>query len=374
MNLRLLETPTWNGRARALAVMFACLVTLPTTPASATQMTAVSESPQTSDCRHLEMQLVPVLDVGSQADTEPQSILGREDGAVFTAPPIGVIDHAYLVGKFEVTVAQYVIYLNSVAVDDPNGLYSGHWATDGLRVDSTDTIARSGDTGSYTYSALRGADDEAMRDISWRDAVRFVNWLENGCPVGAQGETTTESGAYEAQLDYYLINRDQTARVWLPERDEWLKAGYFSLARDGWGTPGWHRFSTQSDVAPLPAPDYWNAPDSANYEGILGTCPPDPDCQADVNAYGASESYYGTRNQGGNVWEWVENRIGVCGEMRGGAHNSSATSLSRLIGLATCIAELGIDNRLPDAGLRIAVAADASHTRFVFVQGGITLR
>ena len=30
---------------------------------------------------------------------------------------------------------------------------------------------------------------------------------------------------------------------------------------------------------------------------------------ADVDAYESSESYFGTRNQGGNVWEWLESEF-----------------------------------------------------------------
>ena len=33
-------------------------------------------------------------------------------------------------------------------------------------------------------------------NVSWGDAARFCNWLQNGQPTGAEGTGTTETGAY----------------------------------------------------------------------------------------------------------------------------------------------------------------------------------
>ena len=36
-----------------------------------------------------------------------------------------------------------------------------------------------------------------MFDVSWGDAARFCNWLQNGQPTsGTEGTGTTETGAY----------------------------------------------------------------------------------------------------------------------------------------------------------------------------------
>jgi hypothetical protein len=39
-------------------------------------------------------------------------------------------------------------------------------------------------------------DDKPVIAVSWFDALRFINWLENGQPVGLQDASTTEDGAY----------------------------------------------------------------------------------------------------------------------------------------------------------------------------------
>jgi hypothetical protein len=36
----------------------------------------------------------------------------------------GSVDHAYRIGKYEVTAGQYTEFLNAVAASDPNGLYN----------------------------------------------------------------------------------------------------------------------------------------------------------------------------------------------------------------------------------------------------------
>ena len=40
------------------------------------------------------------------------------------------------------------------------------------------------------------SDDTPVNLVSLYDAMRFVNWLENGQPDGPQDATTTEDGAY----------------------------------------------------------------------------------------------------------------------------------------------------------------------------------
>ena len=51
----------------------------------------------------------------------------------------------------------------------------------------------------YTYS-ITGSYAQAANvpifDVTWCDAARFCNWLQNGQPTGAEGPGTTETGAY----------------------------------------------------------------------------------------------------------------------------------------------------------------------------------
>ena len=109
----------------------------------------------------------------------------------------GSVSYIYQMGKYDVTVAQYAAFLNAVATtSDPYGLYNSDMATD------LPTIAHypSGSPGSYSYS-VTGSDSQGVNcpifDVSWGDAARFCNWLDNGQPTsGTEATGTTETGAY----------------------------------------------------------------------------------------------------------------------------------------------------------------------------------
>ena len=81
----------------------------------------------------------------------------------------GSVGYAYQMGKYDVTVGQYVQFLNAVAATDTYGLYSTYMATQF----PTLGITRSGSSGSYAY-AVTGSYGQAANcpvfDVSWGDA------------------------------------------------------------------------------------------------------------------------------------------------------------------------------------------------------------
>ncbi|HVN40815.1 MAG TPA: hypothetical protein VMW19_21845 [Myxococcota bacterium] len=84
-------------------------------------------------------------------------------------------------------------------------------------------ITRSGSAGNYTYSVIAGRGALPVNYVSFYRALRFVNWLHNGQPVGAQDETTTEDGAYTitpAGIAANSIVRNLDASFFLPSEDE----------------------------------------------------------------------------------------------------------------------------------------------------------
>jgi hypothetical protein len=89
----------------------------------------------------------------------------------------GAVETAYRIGKFEVTVGQYVEFLNAKAASDPLGLYP-----DGVN----SGIERSGSPGSYTYVAPLGS--LPVNYVDFYDALRFVNWLHNGRDKWGHGD------------------------------------------------------------------------------------------------------------------------------------------------------------------------------------------
>lgn len=78
-------------------------------------------------------------------------------------------------------------------------------------------ITRSGSSGSYTYSVLTGAGNRPIAYVSWFNAARFCNWLQNG-----QGSGSTETGAYTlAGAMSGIILKNGGATCYIPSESEW---------------------------------------------------------------------------------------------------------------------------------------------------------
>ena len=219
----------------------------------------------------------------------------------------GSVDHVYQIGKYEVTNAQYAEFLNNVAASDPHRLYNGNMTT-GVAY-TLGGITRSGSPGSYTYAAIADRGDKPVNYVSFWDACRFANWLNNG-----QGAGDTETGAYTLGGS---VSRNGDATVFLPNENEWYKAAYYNSE-----TASYWDYATATNTLPTaegpPGTDAVNG--SANYVLAVDV--------TDVGAYAfkPSASEYGTYDQDGNVWEWNEAIVvGPTGserQRRGGARDS----------------------------------------------------
>lgn len=251
---------------------------------------------------------VPVGNAGNPADPATGSLYGA-------------VAYAYQIAKNETTIAQYAEFLNAVAKTDTYGLYSASMTTTYIA-----GITQSGSSGSFTYSVVAGSGDKPITFVSWFDAARFCNWMHNGQIVGPQDATTTEDGAYtlSGALSGVGISRNVGATIWIPSENEWYKAAYYDPGKGGVG--GYWLNATQSD-----------APPSSNTIGVAGAA----NCfdgdyvgypvaaLTDVGAYGTgSDSYFGTNDQAGNVFEWNDAVIsGVSRGQRGGAWDDGPGNL-----------------------------------------------
>ena len=226
---------------------------------------------------------------------------------------LGAVDYEYRIGKYEVTNAQYVEFLNAKDRNGANSLslYSASMtsqASGGINFDS-------GAAAGSMYSVKAGSANHPVNYVNWYDAARFANWLNNG-----QGSGDTESGAYTllggtaTPTDTKSIVRNPGALIALPSWDEWYKAAYYDPTLPG--GPGYWLYPTMSNSIPTSiAPA--GPTNSANIRGDgfaltpgVGTggvdVLPTVDYLTDVGAYATSGSYYGTFDQAGNVTEWTE--------------------------------------------------------------------
>jgi formylglycine-generating enzyme required for sulfatase activity len=279
------------------------------------------------------LQFVPVGNPGNAADPSTGSLYGS-------------VGYTYQMGKYDVTVGQYVQFLNAVAKTDPYGLYNGAMATDY----STIGIAQNGSSGSYSYSVTGGYSQAAncpVFDVSWGDAARLCNWLQNGQPTsGVENASTTENGAYTlngatSQSALLAITRNSGATYVIPTENEWYKAAYYDPTLNG-GAGGYWTYPTKSNTAPSNILSSTGT-NNANFYDWYGTGNggyTDPtNVLTPVGAFAASPGPYGTFDMGGDVVQW--NETDVTGSWRGerggcwDTNSSQLTSLVRGIGLPT---------------------------------------
>ncbi len=235
----------------------------------------------------------------------------------------GGVAYKFHIGTYEVTNSQYTAFLNATAATDTHGLY------DTAMSSGQGGINRSGSSGSYSYSMRSGFENKPVNYVSFWDAARFANWLTNGSPSGPQDASTTETGVYSlngtTNPGNSSITRNTTAfnagGVAITTTDEWYKAAYYDPTLSG-GTGGYYNYPTQSDSGPTANEPNSNNTNSANHENA-------GDGLTDVGSYSVAVSFYGTFDQGGNVWEWTEEVVSTDDRRRyGGSFANLATRLS----------------------------------------------
>lgn len=129
------------------------------------------------------------------------------------------VSYAFSAGN-KVTLAEYIIFLNSTAfvVDgDTYGLYTGQ----------ENKIVRTTTSGRYVYAKNSSTySDQEPVYVTSLQAIRYINWTQNGKPTGAQNNFTTENGSYGISGSIVTDN-NLPQGVKLPNISEYFKYAHF---------------------------------------------------------------------------------------------------------------------------------------------------
>jgi formylglycine-generating enzyme required for sulfatase activity len=233
---------------------------------------------------------------------------------------VGAVSYTYYISTYEVTAAQYTEFLNAKAASDPYGLYHTDMADE--RTPGGAIILRSGSSGSYSYTAVSGREDQPVRFVSFYDGLRMANWLHNG-----QGSGDTETGAYTISDGLYL-ERNTGARWALASKDEWHKAAYYDADSETY-----REYPNGKDT--IEAPTDQTTPRELNFGASPYWAPDGPLDRHYFTSIGETTGYstYGVFDMGGNAEEWTDSLVPPEGDydrvVRGGTFDSSSTYLAR---------------------------------------------
>jgi formylglycine-generating enzyme len=263
----------------------------------------------TAVAQAVTIETVPVGNINNAADATTGNLYGS-------------VDHAYAIGKYEVTAGQYCEFLNNKAKCDGDlyGLYNTDmWSdTHGCKIQRSGggTVANP-----YIYTVAADYANRPVNYVSFWDAARFTNWLSNG--QGIDGNT--ETGAYTLNgyndWDGHMIVKNAGASWWIPSDNEWYKSAYNN---GGSATTDYFLYPTRSNTEP--------GQDIVDVSGNNANCKTAPyvypidsgKFTTLVGEFQNSPSPYGTFDQGGNVWEWNDSVIGSPSRgLRGGSFDNS---------------------------------------------------
>jgi hypothetical protein len=175
---------------------------------------------------------------------------------------VGSVGHSYGIGELEVTVAQWVAFLNTVdpAGSDPHQLYdssesSSSWPRYGEINVSSGAAAGHHYTVAYPQWAAK-----PYGFATFLRAARFANALTNGKVLSRQPARTggfafvtykvrlsrvTERGMYDlARQKRTGATRARGSGFVIPSQDEWIKAAYFDPK--GGGTLSYWKYPTNA--------------------------------------------------------------------------------------------------------------------------------
>lgn len=213
---------------------------------------------------------------------------------------LGAVAASYQIGKYEVTVGEYALFLNAVASkEDSHHLYNPE-------IKFLTRIESQLEDGTTLQTYITDNPNMPMNNVSCYSAMRYCNWLQNGIPTAAEGDdvvaASTEQGAYL----FKTINGKDTvsfsdnALFALPTENQWMKAAYYKgngLDAGYWGYPTKSFTLPNNDLKNLSNLANW----SYNNKSDSGLTP--------VDKFFQTVGPYQTCDMAGNISEWVVRTI-----------------------------------------------------------------
>lgn len=290
-------------------------------------------------------------------------------------PAVGAVPYGFSIAQHELTNAEYVEFLNTKATAvlgaDTIGLFNPLMASNN-RGGITRTGA--GTIGSpYAYASKTNMSNKPVNFVSWFDAIRYANWVNNG-----KGSADTESGSYTllggtaVPTNASTITRNPTAAIVIPTENEWYKAAYFEPGASG---NSYWLYGTRSDSIPVeatatvtgdianPGANVVNYDYNTIWNGETGNV-------TSVGSAGLlSRSFYGAFDMTGNVYEWTETLSGLNRVMRGGSFGDGELFMRATTGGAGFSPSFEED---PAIGFRIAAVPEL-HVGWLLLAGMLGL-
>lgn len=241
----------------------------------------------------------------------------------------GSVAYSYRILSKEITNTQYVEFLNAQAksINGSNGCYNTLMSSS-----ARGGISRTGSgtpASPYAYSVKSNMGDKPVNFVSVTMSMRYCNWLHNNKPIMSVSNNnwnidyTSDTGAYNLSIDgnTFTVTKSSSAKYYLSTENEWYKAAYHkggSIAGNYW------LYATQNNGLPVrvTASTTGIAVKPTSYIANLSST--STGSTTSIGFYGAA-SAYGTYDQTGNAYEWIE-APNISGNtqliLRGGSYQS----------------------------------------------------
>ena len=178
----------------------------------------------------------------------------------------GQVSERYFIGKYPVTVCEYVKFLNFVDPNgtNPNDIYTPLVMNNTNRIEYMIIDFSPTAINGTKYSPKLNMDKKPMYNLNILQMMQYCNWLHNGMIQSAVSDSTYDAnhniGIYNVApairptkltslSNNIIIERPEVVNgYYIPTEDQWYKAAYY---KRGSTNAGYWKYATQSDDPPI---------------------------------------------------------------------------------------------------------------------------